>query len=72
VGPEKDHFSYIPFMLVISTHNKLCKYGLTVHTVFAVAFTNKQIKCEQLKNTLFSDMYRNGTTHFSIGKFVVP
>jgi len=41
-------------------------------TVFAVAFTNKQIKCEHLKNTLFSDMNRNGPTHFSIGKFVVP
>lgn len=35
-----------------------------VCTVFAVPFTIKQIKCEHLKNTPFSDMYRNGPADF--------
>ena len=33
---------------------------------------NQDTKSEHLKNTLFSDMYTNGPTHFSIEKFVVP
>jgi hypothetical protein len=33
---------------------------------------NQDSKSEHLKNTLFSDMYTNGPTHFSIEKFVVP
>jgi hypothetical protein len=40
-------------------------------TVFAVPFTQTHIKGAHLKHTL-SDMYRNGPTHFSIGKFAVP
>jgi hypothetical protein len=41
-GSEKCHFTQIPFMWGISTHNKSCMYGLMeTELVYTVLFTIK-------------------------------